>query len=166
MDSLFTIPKISEFLLGGAAYVFVSLTFFRGWLRKDYIDWHHLTEQKIEDIANENPRAKVAIDLAFGLFTAIVLSSLFDLFGVDSTKDWSSAVTLATWIWLGLQATNQFNSFLWEPTKLRVLLYNLVYRWLCIAAQAIAIWSVRNCSWVQNLNADDGFRARGFKGDL
>ncbi len=151
MDSFLTIPKISEYLFGGLAYIVVSLTFFRSWLRKDYIDWHHLTEQKIEDIANEHPRAKIAIDAGFGVFSAIVLSSIFDLFGVGNGC-WCSVVTLATWIWLGLQATNQFNSFLWEPTKLRVFLYNLVFRWLCIVAQALAIWSVRNCDWINGLS--------------
>jgi len=143
MYTLIAIPPLLEIIAGGLGYLLISHFFFTGKIRESYIDWHHLNEQEFEDIEKKGKPWNTAISVASALFTTAVLSNLMRVESLKPGDCCCDAICLATWIWAGLTAANQFNSWLWEPTKLKVMLWNLLYRWLLIVAQALGIFYVR-----------------------
>lgn len=142
MYTLVTIPPILEIIAGGLAYFLIARYFFTGIIHKDYVDWHQLNEAKLEDADLKRRPYNIIVSVASALFTATILANLLRIEHF-APQCWCDVVGLATWIWAGFAACNQFNTFLFEPTKVRVLLYNLFYRWLSITAQALAIYYVR-----------------------
>jgi Protein of unknown function (DUF1761) len=144
MLDFISLPNPFYLLGAGITYYLVNFAFFHTYLRSWWIDWTHFSEKDLEDNeAKDRPFKTAAIAVSVFL-TTIVLWSLLNFFQVGC---WCGAVTVAFYLWLGFTATNLLNTFLWEPTKYYVLLYNWGYRLASLTSQALVLNWMREHEW-------------------
>lgn len=97
-----------SFIIGWAWYS--PLLFVKPWMRARGMD-----PEKVMADGMQMPWGKMVAEFVSTLVVAYVLAHLSVLLNVT---DWSTAVQLAVWLWLGFQATLLLGTVLWENMSL------------------------------------------------
>jgi hypothetical protein len=144
MLDIITLPGPFYILGAGITYYLVNFAVFHSFLREWWIDWSHFTEKDLEENEARDRLPKTVAIVLSVILTTVVLWSLLEFFQV---KCWCGAVTIAFYLWLGFTATNLLNTFLWEPTKFYVLVFNWGYRLTSLTAQAVVLNWMKEHEW-------------------
>ncbi|MBI2451491.1 DUF1761 domain-containing protein [Candidatus Pacearchaeota archaeon] len=122
------VSAIASFVLG---WIWYGPLFGKTWMKESGI-----TRQQIAQAKKKGMTAQFSVAFISSLVMAFILAHFVKY---ASTANYTEAISLVFWLWLGFIATIMLGSILWEGKSFKLYLINTLYHLVSLAIMAMIL---------------------------